>query len=126
VTSETSEFLERATSFNEFNSVRLPASDTSLRLVHPFWTNAAISAALLHRSEWDVPAQFIPFCGDWHTLFCVDSSAQTPNVVMLNDSRAVVHRWESLSAFAASLHSVPEELCDRDLGIIESKSWLKL
>jgi hypothetical protein len=123
MTTETAKFLNRAVAFNEFNAVRLSA-EADLPLVHPFWSTEQISKALPIRDEWDVPEHLIPFYGDWHTLFCVDSSTASPSVIMLGDSRVIVHRWESFSAFSASLHTLPEERSNH-LGIIESKSWLK-
>jgi hypothetical protein len=124
VTTETNHFLDRVGEFNDFNAVRMSGSSAPLSLVHPFWTKDQINRAFPLRGEWDVPEHLIPFCGDWHTLFCVDESTPNPTVVMLNDSRFVVHRWESLSVFSESLLNVPEEFVE-DLGIIESESWLK-
>lgn len=122
MTTETDNFLNGAIAFNEFDAVRLSA-EADLPLVHSFWAREEISEALPIRDEWDVPEHLIPFYGDWHTLFCVDSSTASPSVVMLRDSREIVHRWESLSTFSASLHTLPEERSS-PRGIIESTSWL--
>ena len=114
------EFLEGVEPYStQFNAIRVKESAESL--THCFWGADAIEKAQEVKLEWDIPKHFIPFYGDWHDLFCLN--LRTNVIVMLDDDRQVVHQWENIEVFRASLHSISEKPSG-DRAVIKGKSWL--
>jgi len=72
-------------------------------LVHSFWDHGEIEHAMDEalRADWQLPRQFVPFYGDWHTLMCVDQ--QDGSVVELDDDRRILRRWPDTARFEAAL-----------------------
>ena len=114
-------FLERAHALNLHNAIEV--GQKTKPLLHPFWEMSEIADASGSLAEWDVQPSLVPFYGDWHDLLCVDMASSSPSVVHLNDERTVLHRWESLATFEASLKTVEEE-SSTELGVVEEDSWL--
>ena len=103
---EQEQFLQSVIRFNEeFNSIQ--AGSDVVPLYHSFWDENEISKAEEMKAEWGVPGRYVPFYGDWHDLFCLDR--ETGHVHSLDDSRTVVHSWDSISQFVRSLSNQEEE-----------------
>ena len=94
------EFLKQVESLNEkyasiYFNVVLEA------LVMPFWSWEKIQQGLVLREEWEVDETLIPFYGDWHDLFCLNTN--TGEVVALNDEREVLCTWATSKDFLSCL-----------------------
>ena len=70
-------------------------------LTMPFWSWEDIQNGLEQRQEWEVDKTLIPFYGDWHDLFCINTD--TGEIVALNDEREVLCTWDSVKVFLKSL-----------------------
>lgn len=70
-------------------------------LSHSFWSQSTIEASLDLKNDWEVSASLIPFYGDWHDLFCFDSTDGT--ILEIDDSRATIFSWPSFADFKNSL-----------------------
>ena len=70
-------------------------------LVMPFWSWQEIKDGLNLRKDWEVDVSLTPFCGDWHELFCLNES--TGEIIILDDNRQQVCRWDSIDAFMRCL-----------------------
>ncbi|WNO11280.1 SMI1/KNR4 family protein [Teredinibacter sp. KSP-S5-2] len=94
------EFLSKVETFNgQYCSIEIDTELESIAL--PFWSIAEIESGITLREEWEVPENLIPFQGDWHELFCLDT--ESGKVVYINDDRDVIFIWPSTEAFIASL-----------------------
>ncbi len=121
-----SDFLARVESFTEQYNV-IEMGGVTEKLYHCFWSLEEIGKAESHKSDWEVHDWFVPFYGDWHNLFCLDTSSSPPSIISINDQREVLHRWITVNEFLASLKQVAEEpVSDDDLGIIEEGTWLNI
>lgn len=101
------EFLKSVESFNsQYASIEINGEKDSLS--HSFWSVSEIENGKSIQVDWDVPAHLIPFYGDWHDLFCLDSDSG--QVVSLNDEREMMHIWLCVDDFIASLSEVEAEL----------------
>ncbi len=115
-------FLTQVESFNEqYNAVE--AGEATEVLYHCFWSLAEIGKAEEMKEEWEVADEFVPFCGDWHDLFCVDTSTSPASVVSINDERELLYRWTTVESFSACLKQIAEKPLG-DTGIIEGDSHL--
>ena len=119
-TNEQLAFLAAVSELNaKHNAVR---TDSETRcLFHSFWTKSEIEHGQQIQSEWDVPANMIPFYGDWHDLICLN--IENGSVQMIDDARRVLFTWPSHEAFLHNLTTIDEEQSDTS-GVIESASWL--
>lgn len=72
------------------------------------------------KADWEVPDHLVPFYGDWHDVFCLDT--KTGAVVYLDDERQVRHTWTSTDEFAKCLTRVDEVPPSDDSGIVDV--WL--
>ena len=116
------DFLEKAESFNtQYNAIQL--KDKIESLVFSFWSMKKIEDAEKIKEDWDIKENWIPFYGDWHTLFCVDLSSPTPSIIYINDEREIIHRWETIELFVNSLRKIEESKSDTS-GIIDEESYL--
>ena len=108
---------------NAFSGLR--TGDDLVPLYHHFWSPDEIARGRDIKGDWDVPADLVPFYGDWHTLLCV--SDQTGQIFLLNDERATIFEWETSEDFLSCLTTDPEiEKSSSTLdGIIEDESWLE-
>ncbi len=93
------------------------------RLSHVFWSFKEIEASFSKLNDWSVSANYVPFYGDWHTLFCVDLDTMPHKVVELDDERNIVNIWESMECFQNALTNLKDEVSDAK-EVIESESWL--
>ncbi|MCP3690501.1 MAG: cell wall assembly protein [Gammaproteobacteria bacterium] len=101
------EFLESVERFNsQYASVEINGELDSLS--YSFWSVSEIENGKKLQVDWDVPAHLIPFYGDWHDLFCLDSDGG--QIVSLNDVREIVHAWGCIDDFIASLSEAEVEL----------------
>jgi hypothetical protein len=101
------EFLESVESFNsQYASIEINGKKDSLN--HSFWSMSEIENGKNIQADWEVPAHLIPFYGDWHDLFCLDSDSG--QVVSLNDEREIIDIWLCIDDFIASLSEVEVEL----------------
>lgn len=83
-----------------------------------------ISTAQKVAADWQLPPNFIPIMGDFHDLVCLDYSRKNnPGVVIINDAREELVRFESLKIFLQSLVIVVEGNSNQR-EIIEDESWL--
>ncbi|MFC3116634.1 cell wall assembly protein [Cellvibrio fontiphilus] len=97
------EFLKQVESFNyDFCSIEIDGKMESINL--PFWSFTEIESGLALREEWDVLENFIPFYGNWHSLFCLDSKSGA--VIYINDEREIIYSWNNTENFINCLSSV--------------------
>jgi len=105
-----------------FNVIR--KVESSVELYHLFWSLSEIESSLEMREDWSVPNTLIPFYGDWHDLFCLDTV--TGSIIELSDDRSEVYKWKTITDFNESL--IPskdwEETPADTSGIIDSESYL--
>ncbi|ABD82347.1 SMI1/KNR4 family protein [Saccharophagus degradans] len=101
------EFLETVENLNsQYASIEIDGELDSLS--HNFWSAAEIENGKNVQADWDVPAHLIPFYGDWHDLFCLDSDSG--KIVSLNDEREIIYVWSCIKDFIASLSTTEVEL----------------
>jgi len=92
--------LGEVDAFNaKFAGIRKGEDRESLSL--GFWSRAEIEESLDLRSDWEIPATWIPFYGDWHDLYCFDVVNGT--VLEIDDSRATTFSWPSFAEFQNSM-----------------------
>lgn len=118
---ELAEFLGSKDPSELYNSIRTASGDEWLGFC--FWSLHEVEESLDKRAEWDVDDRLIPFYGDWHNLFCLNSSSISYEVVAIDDDRNVVRKWKSFSTFKESLFWRDAESVN-DSGIIADESWL--
>jgi len=83
-----------------------------------FWSFEEIINSLKLRSEWEIDEKLIPFYGDWHDLYCIDT--ETGKVIYINDNREIVYEWQDASYFKNSLSK--EEIPSKGIeGIVSAK-----
>ena len=93
-------FLKEVESMNKkYASIYFNAELEALAM--PFWTWEEIQAGLELRQGWEVDESLIPFYGDWHDLFCINTD--TGEIVALNDEREVLCTWASSKIFLSCL-----------------------
>jgi hypothetical protein len=109
--------------FNESHSAIRKEAATE-PLYHSFWSYEEIEKSLVLRNEWSILNSLIPFYGDWHDLFCFDTTSES--VIELDDDRSEVYRWKSITEFRNSLiHSNDyDEPTSNTSGIIVEESHL--
>ena len=116
LSSEHRQFLESVAQQND-RANHIDIAGQRRCLVHSFWTIDEILSGLALRSEWDVPDDWIPFHGDWHDLFCLNST--TGAVVSVDDDRRVLHAWPNAESFLNSLsYAVEVDDSDDDDGFV--------
>jgi hypothetical protein len=77
-------FLESVESFNaQYSSIKINGALDSLN--HYFWSISEIEKGSKIKNDWSVPSHLIPFYGDRHDLFCLDTD--NDQVASLNDER---------------------------------------
>ena len=84
---------------NSYSSIL--EDDTLCYLGLSFWNWDEIEYGLSLLDEWDVPKHLIPFYGDWHDLYCIDTKSD--EIVYINDDRKILWRWASIQKFKDSL-----------------------
>ena len=84
-------------------------------LTMPFWSWEDIQNGLEQRQEWEVDKALIPFYGDWHDLFCINTD--TGEIVALNDEREVLCTWDSVKVFLKSLSEQEIIYDDGSMGV---------
>lgn len=109
---------------NAFSGLR--TDDDVTPLYHHFWSPDEIAKGRVIKGEWDVPEDWTPFYGDWHTLLCI--SVTTGAVFLIGDDRNTIFAWKGSDDFLSCLTIAPEmeESSSTPDGIIESESWLDL
>jgi len=94
------EFLKQVEGLNTvYASIYFNCELESLTM--PFWSWQDIKNGLEQRQEWEVDQTLIPFYGDWHELFCLNTNSG--EIVALNDEREVLCTWGSVKVFLSSL-----------------------
>lgn len=117
LTDQQKQFLEGVETYNStFNAVRIGYSTSMLH--HSFWGIDVIQKSGEMKQDWDIPEHLMPFYGDWHDLFCLD--LRTGKLVMLDDSRNVVHEWPDIEHFAAALTRIDDHKSGGK-GVVEAK-----
>jgi hypothetical protein len=77
-------FLESVESFNaQYSSIKINGALDFLN--HYFWSISEIEKGSKIKNDWSVPSHLIPFYGDRHDLFCLDTD--NDQVASLNDER---------------------------------------
>ena len=75
-------------------------------------------------TDWELNPGFVPIMGNFHDLVCLDYSASgDPDVVIIDDSRNHLARFNSIEQFIDSLVPLLEEDLDTN-EVIEKESWL--
>jgi len=94
------DFLKQVEGLNEiYASIYFNCELESLTM--PFWPWDDIQHGLQQRQEWEVGDDLIPFYGDWHDLFCLNT--ESGEIVALNDDRDVLCKWDSIKTFLSCL-----------------------
>lgn len=86
-------------------------------LAMPFWSWQEIQNGLNNRQDWEVDVSLIPFYGDWHELICLNGI--TGEIVLLNDDREEICKWNSTDDFLRCL-SVKEVEFDAESKIVST------
>ena len=108
------DFLKQVEDLNEvYASIYFNCELESLTM--PFWSWDDIQKGLSQRQEWEVSESLIPFYGDWHDLFCLNTDSG--EIVALNDEREVLCTWASVKVF---LRCLSETEIIYDDGIMEN------
>jgi hypothetical protein len=104
----------------------LRTNDSVTPLYHHFWSPNEIARGRAIKGEWDVPEDWIPFYGDWHTLLCI--SITRGEIFLIDDARTTIFAWNGSDDFLSCLTTAPkmEESSSTRDGIVEDKSWLDL
>lgn len=77
-------------------------------------------------NDWGLAASFVPIMGDFHNLVCLDyTNLQNPELVIINDDRKELIRYESINEFLHALITMPDEDVDIS-GVIKQGSWLDI
>ena len=107
---------------NAFSGLR--TGDDLVPLYHHFWSPDEIARGRVIKGDWDVPADLIPFYGDWHTLLCI--SVTTGEVFLINDERTTIFAWNSSEDFLSCLTTdlAMDKPSSTPDGIIEDESWI--
>jgi len=117
--------LRNAEAFSD-KTVSVQAGDRRIPLPHRFWSVDEVDRSPCIKSEWEIPADLIPFYGDWHDVLCL--SASTEKIVLLDDQRTTVAVWQSVDDFLKCLttdESMSGSPNDQALkGVIDDESWL--
>ena len=94
-----------------------------VRVPWPMFRAEEIASAFAILGDWDIPNSFIPVGGDFHDILCLDVSRPVPDLVLIDDARRELARFQDPSDFFAAIRSADPKLGDTS-GIIEDKSWL--
>ncbi len=74
--------------------------------------------------DWQLDRNHVPIMGDFHDLVCLDySGSDNPEIVIIDDDRNELARFETLKQFLGSLVDLGDTSQDQK-GIIEEESWL--
>ena len=83
-----------------------------------FWSFEEVMKSLKLRKDWEVDENLIPFYGDWHDLYCIET--ETGKVLYINDKREVICEWLDTNSFKRSLSK--EEVPSKGAkGIVSAK-----
>ena len=100
------QFLINVQTYNDrFNAVKLGTKPENIHF--RFWTFKEIEKSENIKLDWDLSGNLIPFYGDWHNLFCLDTS--TNSIISMDDDRKVVYQWINIEEFISSLTNVEEK-----------------
>lgn len=77
--------------------------DSLISLSLYFWSWDEILDGLEKRDEWEISDNLIPFYGDWHDLFCLNTDDE--KIVSINDDREIHFQWNDSANFISSLSS---------------------
>ena len=94
-----------------------------VRVPWPMFRADEIASAFDILGDWDIPNNFIPVGGDFHNVLCLDASRPGPDLVLIDDARRELARFQDPSDFFAAIRSADPKLGDTS-GIIQDKSWL--
>lgn len=103
--------------------LELLLANGQVRVPWPMFRADEIASAFAILGDWDIPNNFIPVGGDFHHILCLDVSRPVPDLVLIDDARRELARFQDPSDFFAAIRFADPKLGDTS-GIIEDKSWL--
>ena len=60
----------------------------------PFLTPQEVANAHALLADWDIASKLIPLAGDFHDLLCLDAATPGADIVLLNDARQELARFD--------------------------------
>lgn len=68
--------------------------DIRLAMPTPFFTPQEVANAHALLADWEIASKLVPLAGDFHDLLCLDAATSGGHIVLLNDARQELARFD--------------------------------